>query len=255
MEIAGKTFLVTGGGSGLGAASAESLVERGGKVVVADLNEEAAKSQAEKLGAAARAVACDVTDECAVTSAVATAFEVFGGLRGVVQCAGIGAARKFLSADGPHPLDLFEAVLRVNLTGTFNVMRLAAAAMSRQEPTVGGERGVIINTASAAAFDGQIGQAAYSASKGGIVSMTLPVARELGRYGIRVVAVAPGVFETPMLAVLPDAVRQSLAAQTPFPPRLGLPGEFAALVCHVIENEMINGATLRIDGALRMSSK
>ena len=255
MEIAGKTFLVTGGGSGLGAASAEELARRGGGVVVADLNGQSAEAQAEKLGEAARAVACDVADESSVKAAVAAALEVYGGLHGVVHCAGIGAARKLVSTGGPHPLDLFESVLRVNLVGTFNVMRLAADAMRRQDPTITGERGVIINTASVAAFEGQIGQAAYAASKGGVVAMTLPAARELARYGIRVVAVAPGTFETPMLSFLPEAARQTLAAQTPFPPRLGRPSEFAALVCHIIENEMINGETIRIDGALRMAAK
>jgi len=255
MEIAGKTFLVTGGGSGLGAASVEELARRGGGVVVADLNGPSAEAQAEKLGEAARAVACDVADESSVKAAVATALEVYGGLHGVVHCAGIGAARKLVSPGGPHPLDLFESVLRVNLMGTFNVMRLAADAMHRQDPTITGERGVIINTASVAAVEGQIGQVAYSASKGGVVAMTLPAARELARYGIRVVAVAPGTFETPMLSLLPEAARQTLAAQTPFPPRLGRPSEFAALVCHIIENEMINGETIRIDGALRMGAK
>ena len=207
MDIAGKTFLVTGGGSGLGAASAEMLASRGGKVLVADVNLEGAKAIAGKLGPAARAVACDVADEAGVKAAIAAAFETFGGLHGVVHCAGVAAARKVLGKDGPHPLDLFESVVRINLTGTFNVMRLAADAMSRQEPTASGERGVIINTASVAAYDGQIGQVAYSATKGAVVAMTLPVARELGRYGIRVVAIAPGTFETPMLAMLPEPVR------------------------------------------------
>ena len=255
MDIAGRTFLVTGGGSGLGAASAEMLAERGGKVVVADVNLDGAKALAEKLGTPARAVACDVADEAGVKASVALAVEAFGGLHGVVHCAGVGAAMRLLSKGGPHGLDLFEAVIRVNLTGTFNVMRLAADAMSRQEPTATGERGVIINTASVAAFDGQIGQAAYSASKGGVVAMTLPAAREFGRHGIRVVTIAPGIFETPMLAALPEAVRQSLGTQIPFPPRLGRASEFAALACHIIENEMINGETIRLDGALRMGPK
>jgi NAD(P)-dependent dehydrogenase (short-subunit alcohol dehydrogenase family) len=255
MKIEGNTFLVTGGGSGLGAASAEALAERGARVVVADISGEAARAQADKLGADARAVACDVADERAVMSAIAAVSETFAWLHGVVHCAGVGAARKVVSPSGPHALDLFESVLRINLTGTFNVMRLAADAMRRQEPSASGERGVIINTASVAAFDGQLGQVAYAASKGGVVSMTLPAARELSRYGIRVVTIAPGVFDTPMLAMLPESTRQALAAQVPFPQRLGRPDEFASLARHIIENEMINGETIRLDGALRMSAK
>jgi NAD(P)-dependent dehydrogenase (short-subunit alcohol dehydrogenase family) len=231
------------------------LAERGGNVVAADVNLDGAKAVAEKIGASVRAAACDVADEAGVKAAIASAQDAFGGLHGVVHCAGVAAARRVLGKDGPHPLSLFEGVVRINLIGTFNVMRLAAEAMSRQEPTASGERGVIINTASVAAFDGQIGQAAYSATKGAVVAMTLPVARELGRSGIRVVAIAPGTFETPMLAMLPEEVRQSLAAQIPFPSRLGRASEFAALCCHIIENEMINGETIRIDGALRMGPK
>jgi NAD(P)-dependent dehydrogenase (short-subunit alcohol dehydrogenase family) len=255
MNVSGRTFLVTGGGSGLGEATARTLVAAGGSVVIADVNQESAERVAKELGAHARFSACDVTDEAAVRTAIALAAETFGGLHGVVHCAGVGMVQKVVSSSGPHPLDLFATALRINLVGTFNVTRLAATAMSGQPPTETGERGVIINTASIAAFEGQIGQAAYAASKGGIVAMTLPLARELARYGIRVVTIAPGTFDTPMMAMVPEPVRQSLAAQVPFPSRLGRPGEFAALARHIIENEMLNGETIRLDGAIRMAPK
>ena len=255
MKIKEKTFLVTGGGSGLGEAVARALTDAGGNVVVGDVNAESGQRVAAELGARARFALCDVADETSVKTSVAAATEAFGGLHGVVHCAGVAAACKVLGKTGPHSLDLFATVLKVNLLGTFNVTRLAAAAMSVQEATESGERGVIINTASVAAFDGQIGQAAYSASKGGVAAMTLPMARELGRFGIRVVTIAPGTFDTPMLALLPQAIRDSLAVQIPFPSRLGHPSEFAALALHIIENEMINGETIRIDGAMRMGPK
>jgi NAD(P)-dependent dehydrogenase (short-subunit alcohol dehydrogenase family) len=255
MEIQGRTFLVTGGGSGLGAATARMFVAAGANVLIADLNRTAGEAIAAELGAQARFAATDVADETGVQGAINTAREAFGGLHGAVNCAGIGSAERTLGKNGPHPLALFTKVIQVNLIGTFNVIRLAAAAMAENEPTAGGERGVIVNTASVAAFDGQIGQAAYSASKGGIVSMTLPIARELARFGIRVMTVAPGIFETPMLAGLPEAARQSLGQQVPFPARLGRPDEYAALVRQIVENQMLNGEVIRLDGAIRMAPK
>ena len=255
MDIAGKTFVVTGGGSGLGEATARMLVDAGGNVVVADINAEKGEAVTGELGECARFALCDVTDEAAVQGAVDLASEAFGGLHGAVSCAGVPMAQKVVSRRGPHSLDVFATVIKVNLVGTFNVARLVAAAMSQQAPTETGERGVIINTASIAAFEGQIGQAAYAASKGGIVAMTLPIARELARHGIRVVTIAPGLFDTPMMAMLPEEIRQALAAQMPFPPRLGDPAEFAALARQVIENPMLNGETIRLDGALRMGPK
>ncbi len=255
MDIAGKTFLVTGGSSGLGEATVRTLVESGGHAVIADVGVEAGEGLARELGECARFVVCDVTDASSVEKAVRAAFDAFGGLHGAISCAGVGAAMKVVGSKGPHSADLFSAILNVNLVGTFNVIRLAAFAMSQTRPTETGERGVLINTASVAAFDGQIGQAAYSASKGGVMAMTLPIARELGRHGIRVVTIAPGTFDTPMLAMLPQEVRDTLALQVPYPSRLGRPSEFAALVKHIIENEMINGETIRLDGALRMGPK
>ena len=255
VEISGKTFLVTGGGSGLGAATAQALVEAGGRVVVADISREAGEKVAAQLGDRVRFVQTDVTDEESVGKAVSTARETFGGPHGAINCAGIGVAEKVLGKDGPQPLDHFRRAIQVNLIGTFNVIRLAAAAMAEGEAPAGGERGVIVNTASVAAFDGQIGQAAYSASKGGVVGMTLPIARELARYGIRVMTIAPGIFDTPMLAGLPEPARHSLGQQVHFPPRLGRPEEYAALVRHIIENEMLNGEVIRLDGAIRMASK
>jgi NAD(P)-dependent dehydrogenase (short-subunit alcohol dehydrogenase family) len=255
MEIQNKIFLITGGGSGLGAATARLLVEAGARVVIAEVKAETGESVAAELGALAHFVKTDVTSEESVQNAVNTAVKAFGGLHGLVNCAGIVLAEKVLGKSGPHDLAKFTQVIQINLTGTFNVIRLAAAAMSQNEPTPGGERGVIVNTASVAAFDGQIGQAAYSASKGGVVAMTLPLARELARYGIRVMAIAPGIFSTPLLAGLPEAAQQSLAQQVPFPPRLGRPSEYAALVKHIIENEMLNGEVIRLDGAMRMAPR
>ncbi len=255
MEIRGKTFIVTGGGSGLGAATARALVEAGGNVAIADINREAGEATARELGTQARFVPTNVTDDASVKSLVDTALEVFGGLHGAVNCAGIGVAERVLGKEGPQPLDHFAKVIQVNLVGTFNVIRRAAAAMSQLPADEGGARGVIINTASVAAFDGQIGQAAYSASKGGVVAMTLPIARELARYGIRVMTIAPGIFDTPMLAALPEPARISLGEQVPFPQRLGRPSEYAALARHIIENDMLNGEVIRLDGAIRMAPK
>jgi NAD(P)-dependent dehydrogenase (short-subunit alcohol dehydrogenase family) len=252
MQISGNTFLVSGGSSGLGAACVRMLAAAGAKVVIADLNP-AGQALAKELGADIRFVQTDVTDEVAVEKAVAAAVQTFGGLHGSVQCAGIALAEKILGKNGPHPLASFAKVIQVNLIGTFNVLRLAAAAMARNQPS--GERGVILNTASVAAFEGQIGQAAYAASKGGVVGLTLPAARELARSGIRVMAIAPGIFDTPLLAGLPEPARVSLGQQVPFPPRLGRPDEFAQLVRHIIENEMLNGEVIRLDGALRMAPK
>ncbi|MCA9949079.1 MAG: 3-hydroxyacyl-CoA dehydrogenase [Anaerolineales bacterium] len=255
MQINQKTFLVTGGSSGLGAACVRRLAANGANLVIVDLNAEAGESLAAEIGAQAVFVQADVTDEASVTTAVAAAISTFGILNGVINCAGIAIGARVLSRSGPHNLDYFAKVIQVNLIGTFNVIRLAAAAMSENEPVGSGERGVIINTASVAAFDGQIGQAAYSASKGGVVGMTLPIARELARFGIRVMTIAPGIFETPMMAGMPEEVRESLGAQVPFPSRLGQPDEYAALAQHIIENEMLNGAVIRLDGAIRMAPK
>ncbi len=255
MEIENNAFLVTGGGSGLGAATARLLAESGGKVLIADVDREAGESTASGIGEAARFAYADVTDEESVQSAVDAALDSFGILRGVVNCAGVGPARKVLGKKGTHPLEDFAKTVEINLIGTFNVVRLAAAAMAESEPTEGGERGVIVNTASVAAFDGQIGQVAYSASKGGVAAMTLPVARELAAYGIRVMTIAPGIFDTPMLAALPEQARDSLGKQIPFPPRLGKPEEYAALVKHIIENEMLNGEVIRLDGGIRMAPR
>jgi NAD(P)-dependent dehydrogenase (short-subunit alcohol dehydrogenase family) len=254
VEIAGRTVLVTGGGSGLGAATARMVVEQGGSVVVADVDTERGQRVAAELGERARFVPTDVTDEASVGAAVAAALEL-GGPHVAVSCAGIAPAERVLGRDGPHSLARFVAAIQVNLVGTFNVTRLAAQAMAANEPGEDGERGVIVNTASVAAFDGQIGQAAYSASKAGVAGMTLPVARELARHGIRVLAIAPGIFDTPMLATMSDQVRASLGAQVPFPSRLGHPTEYAALVRHLVENRMLNGETIRLDGAIRMAPR
>jgi NAD(P)-dependent dehydrogenase (short-subunit alcohol dehydrogenase family) len=230
------------------------LVESGASVLIADLTEGAGRRLATELGSHARFATVDVTDEASVQKGLAAAAEL-GTLRGVVNAAGIVLAEKVLGKNGPHSFDAFMRVVRVNLGGTFNMIRLAATLMSTTDPAPSGERGVIINTASVAAFDGQIGQAAYSASKGGVAGMTLPIARELARYGIRVMTIAPGIFDTPMLASLPAAARDSLGQQVPFPPRLGKPSEYAALVKHIIENEMLNGEVIRLDGAIRMAPK
>ncbi len=243
MEVPGRTFLVTGGGSGLGLATARVLAGAGASVVAADLRGEPA--------AGIRFVETDVTDEESVGAAVEAALES-GPLYGVVNCAGVAIAEKAVGRDGPHSLESFKRVIGVNLIGTFNVLRLAAAAMAATEPVEDGERGVVVNTASIAAFDGQIGQLAYSASKGGVVGMTLPIARDLARDGIRVCTIAPGTFDTPLLAGLPEPARDALGRQIPHPSRLGDPHEFALLACHIAENPMLNGETIRLDGALRM---
>ena len=248
MQVQGRAFLVAGGGSGLGATTAHSLAKEGAKVVVADL-----KGDSE--GDNVRFVEADVTDEGSMKGAIDAALQGFGGLHGAVNCAGIASAEKVLGREGPHPLETFSKVVEVNLVGTFNVVRLAAEVMAKNEPTQGGERGVIVNTASVAAFDGQIGQVAYSASKGGVVAMTLPVARELARHGIRVMTIAPGILDTPMLAGLPKAARESLGEQVLFPQRLGRSEEFAALVCHIIENQMLNGEVIRLDAAIRLAPR
>jgi NAD(P)-dependent dehydrogenase (short-subunit alcohol dehydrogenase family) len=255
MQISGSTFLISGGASGLGAACARLFVAGGGNVVIADLNKDAGERLAAELGARARFALTDVTDEASVRNAVALAVASFGALHGAVACAGIAVIERLLGKNGPHALGSFAKVVTVNLIGTFNVLRLAAEAMAKNTPRAGGERGVVVMTSSVAAFEGQVGQAAYAASKGGVASLTLPAARDLARVGVRVASVAPGTFDTPLLGSLPEPVRQSLAQQVPFPPRLGRPEEFAALVRHITENEMINGAVLRLDGALRMAAK
>jgi NAD(P)-dependent dehydrogenase (short-subunit alcohol dehydrogenase family) len=255
VHLEGRTLLVTGGASGLGGAVVDMVVGAGGRAVVLDLNEEKGRAQATQQSGAVRFVKGDVTQEADVQNAVHTATREFGRLDGVVNAAGIPAAERVLGREGVLPLERFTRVIQVNLVGTFNVIRLAAAAMDKNTPTTSGERGVIVNTASVAAFDGQIGQAAYSASKGGIVGMTLPIAREFARIGIRVMTIAPGTFDTPLLAALPEAARVSLAQQVPFPSRLGRPEEYAALVRHIFENEMLNGEVIRLDGAIRMAPK
>jgi NAD(P)-dependent dehydrogenase (short-subunit alcohol dehydrogenase family) len=255
MNLSGKTFIVTGGGSGLGEGTARVFAEAGANVVVADINQEGGNRIAGELGAQAVFADCNVTSEESVQAAVDLAISKFGGLHGAINCAGVGAAMKVGNKFGPHPLDLFKIVLDVNLTGTFNVIRLCAAKMTELPADEAGERGVFVNTASVAAFEGQIGQAAYSASKGGVVSMTLPIAREFARFGIRVCTIAPGLFDTPMLAALPDEAKASLGAQVPFPPRLGTPREFGLLARHIVENTMLNGECIRLDGAIRMQPK
>jgi NAD(P)-dependent dehydrogenase (short-subunit alcohol dehydrogenase family) len=256
MQVAGKGTLVAGGASGLGEATARALAAAGANVVIADLNAEQGEALAEELGMSASFVEADVTDEAAVAGAVERAAEAGeGGLRVSVCCAGIGWAERVARKGGPHNLEFFSNVVKVNLIGTFNVLRLAAAAMSENEPDEEGERGVCINTASIAAFDGQIGQIAYAASKGGIVGMTLPAARDMASRGIRVITIAPGLFDTPLLAALPEEARNALGAGIPFPPRLGQPAEYAQLVEQIVANPMLNGETIRLDGALRMPPK
>ncbi|TMA88296.1 MAG: SDR family NAD(P)-dependent oxidoreductase [Deltaproteobacteria bacterium] len=252
MRIEGSVAIVSGGASGLGEATIRALLAAGGRAVILDRPDSAGERLAGELGTAAAFAPGDVTREADVAAAVGRASERFGAVHVAVSCAGVGAAMRTVTKDGPMPLALFARVVEINLIGTFNVIRLAAAAMARNQPNADGERGVLVNTASAAAFDGQIGQAAYSASKGGVVGLTLPVARDLAGLGIRCVTIAPGTFDTPMLAMLPEAQRQALAAQIPFPSRLGRPAEFAALVRHIVENPMLNGETIRLDGALRM---
>lgn len=255
MKIENNTFLITGGASGLGFATAKMIVENGGNAVLIDVNEEAGTTAQSNLGSKSKFIKTDVTSEEQVQSAVNQAVEMFESVEGIINCAGVGPAKRVVGKEGPHPLDFFQKVININLIGTFNTLRLVADKMQNNEPNTEGERGIIINTASVAAFDGQIGQAAYSASKGGIVAMTLPIAREFARMGIRVMAIAPGIFETPLLASLPQDAQDSLGKQVPFPPRLGRPSEFANLVKQIIENTMLNGEVIRLDGAIRMGAK
>jgi 3-hydroxyacyl-CoA dehydrogenase/3-hydroxy-2-methylbutyryl-CoA dehydrogenase len=252
VRLEGIGALVAGGASGLGEATVRALVARGARVAVADLNEEKARALADELGDATVAFKADVTSEDEVRAAVEGAVDALGELRFVVSCAGIGWAERVTGKQGPASLQPFETVVRVNLIGTYNVLRLGAAAMNENQPDEGGERGAVVMTASIAAFDGQIGQTAYSASKGGVVGLTLPAARDLASRGIRVCTIAPGTFDTPLLGALPEEARQALGAQIPFPSRLGDPAEYAALACHIGENPMLNGETIRLDGALRM---
>jgi NAD(P)-dependent dehydrogenase (short-subunit alcohol dehydrogenase family) len=254
MRIDGATFVVTGGASGLGRATAERLVAHGGRVAILDLPRSAGAEVAAGLGAHALFAPCDVTSADEVTGALEAAARL-GPVRGLVNCAGVAIAEKTHGKRGAHDLGSFTFVIQVNLVGTFNCIRLAAARMAQNDPDAEGERGVIVNTASVAAFDGQVGQAAYSASKGGIVGMTLPIARDLAELGIRVCTIAPGLFDTPLMGMLPEPARQSLAKQVPFPPRLGRPAEYAALACHIIENTMLNAETIRLDGAIRMAPR
>ncbi len=253
MQLNGMAAIVTGGGSGLGAATAERLARAGCRVAAVDINEAAAKATAERIGGIG--IACDVADSASAEAAVAAARAAHGPARILVNCAGIGTAGRIVGREGPLKLDAFERVIRVNLIGTFNMLRLAAAEMSEADPLEDNERGVIVNTASIAAFDGQVGQAAYAASKGGVASLTLPAARELARAGVRVMTIAPGLFHTPMVAQLPPEIQASLGASIPFPSRLGMPEEYAALVEHIVTNRFLNGETIRLDGALRMAPR
>ncbi|OFW24873.1 MAG: 3-hydroxy-2-methylbutyryl-CoA dehydrogenase [Acidobacteria bacterium RIFCSPLOWO2_02_FULL_59_13] len=255
MQLKGNTFIVAGGASGLGQGTAKALIEGGANVVIADLQADRGESIARELGTQARFAKTDVTSEQDARGAVALTLKEFGALQGLVNCAGIAVAERTVKKDGPHSLASFTRVIAINLIGTFNMIRTAAEAMAKGKPNAGGERGVIVNTASVAAFDGQIGQAAYSASKGGIVGMTLPIARDLSRDGIRVCTIAPGIFETPMLTGMPQEIQEALGRQVPFPPRLGRPSEYAMLACHIIQNEMLNGETIRLDGAIRLAPK
>jgi NAD(P)-dependent dehydrogenase (short-subunit alcohol dehydrogenase family) len=252
MHIQDNVFIVTGGASGLGAATARMLAANGATVVIADVQAEAGQALAEELKG--RFVRCDVTQEADAQAVVAAAVGL-GTLRGLVNCAGVAPAVKTVGKDGAHPLDVFQRAVNINLVGTFNMARLAAEAMGKTEPAEHGERGIIINTASVAAFDGQMGQAAYASSKAAVAGLTLPMARDLSRNGIRVMTIAPGIFETPMLMNMPQEVRDSLGKMVPFPPRLGLPTEFAHLARTIIENVMLNGETIRLDGAIRMQPK
>ena len=255
MHLDGKTVVVTGGASGRGGATVDMVIAAGGRAVILDVNEEAGRRKEETHRGRARFAPTDVTSETDVQRAIDLARTEFGRIDGLVNAAGIAVAERVLPKEGVQPLDHFARTIQINLVGTFNTIRLAAAAMAANEPDGSGERGVIVNTASVAAFDGQIGQAAYAASKGGIVAMTLPIAREFARMGVRVMTIAPGTFDTPLLAGLPEAARQSLAQQVPFPSRLGRPDEYAALVRHIFENEMLNGEVIRLDGAIRMAPK
>jgi NAD(P)-dependent dehydrogenase (short-subunit alcohol dehydrogenase family) len=255
MQIANHVFLVTGGASGLGRATAHLLVSEGGSVVIADTNRTAGEAFAAELGESARFTITDVTSEHDAQAAVDLALSAFGHLHALINCAGVAPSERVAGREGPHRLDSFAKTVSINLVGTFNMIRLAAAAIAKEPPGQDGERGVIVNSASIAAFDGQIGQAAYAASKGGVVALTLPIARELARFGIRVVTIAPGVFATPMVANFSPEVQDALGKSVPFPPRLGQPAEFAALVKHICENSMLNGETIRLDGALRMAPR
>ena len=255
MQIRDSVFIITGGASGLGAGAVRLLVGQGAKAVIADMNRPAGEALASELGAASRFVQTNVADETSAQACVAAAVEAFGAVHGLVNCAGIVVGEKTVGKEGPHALESFRRVIDVNLIGTFNMIRLAAAAMAGNAANVDGERGVIVNTASVAAFDGQMGQAAYAASKGGIVAMTLPVARDLSRNGIRVMTIAPGIFETPMMAGMAPEVQEALGKMVPFPPRLGRPDEFAALVGQIVENPYLNGEVIRLDGAIRMQPK
>jgi NAD(P)-dependent dehydrogenase (short-subunit alcohol dehydrogenase family) len=255
LQVGESTFFITGGGSGLGAATARLLVENGAHVALADVDEEAGEQMASQIGSGAEFVRTDVTDEESVQDSLDSVVEIFGSLNGAVNCAGIGPAAKVVGKKGVHDLGLFTKTVEINLVGTFNVIRFAAVRLAENELGEDGERGVIINTASVAAYDGQIGQAAYAASKGGVVALTLPVARELASSGIRVVTIAPGIFETPMLAALPEDAKDSLGKQVPFPPRLGRPEEYAALAKHIVENQMLNGEVIRLDGGIRMAPR
>ncbi len=255
MNLKGVVAVITGGSSGLGEATAREMAANGAKIAILDLPDSPGAKVAESLGAEAIFVAADVTAGDAVEQAIAKVVERFGAVHVLVNCAGIGRAQRTLTKEGPASLDVFNKVIQINLVGTFNAIRLAAVQMARNAPNADGERGVIINTASVAAFEGQIGQAAYAASKGGVVGLTLPVARDLASTGIRVCTIAPGTFDTPMLAQLPEAARRALGAQIPFPSRLGKPEEYAKLARHIVENAMLNGETIRLDGALRMAPR
>ena len=255
MQIHNSVFLIAGGGSGLGAATAKMIINNGGSVVLADINKEAGAARQAELGAKARFIETNVTDEASVQAAVDLCTSAFGGLHGAVNCAGVAPGERVVGKNGPHSLANFRRAVEINLIGTFNVIRLAAHAMSTRAPNASGERGVIINTSSVASFEGQIGQAAYAASKAGVNGMTLPIAREFAKLGIRVMTIAPGIFDTPMLQGMSDEIRVSLGAQIPFPSRLGRPDEYAALAKHIIENEVLNGEVIRLDGAIRMGAK
>ena len=255
MQIQERVFIVTGSGSGLGAATARRLVAAGARVLLADLNSETGTAQAAELGRNARFHQTDVADAASAEAAMAACSNAFGALHGLVNCAGVAPSEKVVGREGPHKLESFARTVQVNLIGSFNMLRLAAAAMAGSEPDAGGERGVIVNTASVAAFDGQIGQAGYAASKGGVVAMTLPIARELARHGIRVMTIAPGIMETPMIKAMPTEVQDALGAMVPFPARLGRPDEFAELVAHIIANSYLNGEVIRLDGAIRMAAR
>jgi NAD(P)-dependent dehydrogenase (short-subunit alcohol dehydrogenase family) len=254
MQLLGRTFLITGGSSGLGAACARAFTDTGANVVICDVSERGA-DLARELGANARFAKTDVTDEAQVTAAIDVAEEAFGALHGAINCAGVATAERAIGRDGPQPIAHFAKVVAVNLVGTFNVVRLVAAKMLERAVEPGEDRGVIICTASVAAYDGQVGQAAYAASKGGVVALTLPLAREFAQHQIRVATIAPGIFDTPMLAGLPEAARESLGKQTPFPARLGNPAEYAALAQHIVENQMLNGEVIRLDGAIRLAPR